>query len=248
MNHRLTKNTRAFTSIDLLVVIVVLTVLIGLLMPALSREKAKAERINCTGYLKNIGLGFRTFATDHQDKYPMKVSTNSGGSAEWIAMKAEGAKYLYMTFRCLSNELSTPKILRCRTDKKVLATNWDSALTSGKDKSGNGCLSYGLGIEAAEAKPTMILSMDRNITNGGNGGSAVFTAKNPCSQYGNLGTNHTPSMGAGWSDDMHQNCGNAALGDGSVQGLSVARLQYLLINSGDTNNLIAIPGKGTAPN
>lgn len=248
VKYSLKKPSIAFSLVELMVIIAILTVLIAMLLPVLVKSRRTSHLLPCVNNLKNIGLAFRTYATDHQDKFPMNVGTNQGGSAEWIAMKANGTKYLYMTFRCLTNELSTPKILKCPADKKAMALNWDSDMTSGKNGSGNGCISYGLGIEVQEDKPSMLLAMDRNITNGGAGGSAVITAYNPISQWGNLGTNHSTNSGAGWSAELHPFYGNGAVGDGSMQSFNNTRLIETLRHSGDTNNLIAIPGRGTAPN
>ncbi len=211
-----------------------------MLLPALAKAKSKAQRIKCVNNLKNVGLAFRTYATDNQDSFPMNVNTNSGGTQEW--MGSTYAKYLFLTYRSLSNELSTPKIIICPTDNKTEATNWDSHLTAW----GNSCISYGLGIEAQETYPSMILSFDRNVTNSTASGG-VAMAKDPSSSiYGKLGTNQPSTGGAGWADDMHQNNGNVALGDGSVQGLSSTRLKEQLRNSGDANNLIMLPYKGIA--
>ena len=113
MNQRLKKTKiGAFTLIELLVVIAIIAILAGMLLPALAKAKAKAQKIKCTSNLKNIGLGFRIFATDNGDLYPMAVPDAQGGSASAADLR-RGTTLVYRHFLSLSNELQTPKIVLC---------------------------------------------------------------------------------------------------------------------------------------
>jgi prepilin-type N-terminal cleavage/methylation domain-containing protein/prepilin-type processing-associated H-X9-DG protein len=63
-------SNRAFTLVELLVVIGIIAVLIGILLPALNRARAQAMVIQCQANLRTIGQGINIYATQNRQSMP----------------------------------------------------------------------------------------------------------------------------------------------------------------------------------
>lgn len=211
----------AFTLIELLVVIAIIAILAAMLLPAVARAKSKAQRIACVSNTKQVGTALIMWAQDHESKFPWLVTPTNGGSYSLPAA--------WQHFALVSNELVTPKVLHCPTDKDRPVADTFAAGITGFDTLKNSALSYAAGTEALELKTQMHIVVDRNITGNENkactvaGIAAGITSLNPF------------SANTGWTKELHNNEGNMAMADGSAQQFTQFGLLKQMENSGDAN-------------
>lgn len=61
---------KAFTLVELLVVIGIIAALVAILLPALSKAKESANRVKCGANLKQLGVAFQLYTTDYKGWFP----------------------------------------------------------------------------------------------------------------------------------------------------------------------------------
>lgn len=188
------RRPRAFTKVEVAVCLGVLALLGALFGPRIAYWGRNFAKVSCVGQLMNIGLGMRTWATDHNGKFPMQFSTNEGGVRELT-----GEAALIRSFAAISNEISTPLILICRDDRQHRAARTFTDLDARKN------LSYFINFEVSETEPNALLAGDNNL-------ESTETASN-----GVLRLNATSRFW--WTPERHGQRGFIAVGDGSVRSL-----------------------------
>lgn len=91
MNHRLTNpprdgapasfRLRAFSLVELLIVIAVIAMLASMLLPALRTAKGEGSRISCQNNLRQLVLGTQMYAADNDGRLP---DNNPGSTNDWV--------------------------------------------------------------------------------------------------------------------------------------------------------------------
>jgi prepilin-type processing-associated H-X9-DG protein len=203
--------------VEVIVVLAIIALTFVLFLPSLIRAKHRAQRIQCTGQLKSVGLALRQWGIDNGDKYPMSVSVSSNGVMELVA-----TGYVASVFLVASNELNTPKVLWCPADRDYRAAmNFSNGLA-------NLNVNYFVGLDADETQPQMFLTGDDNLL--------VNNVAQPAGVV-NLQTN-TP---VAWSTVRHNQQGNVGLADGSVQCFSTNTLRAVIVYTGTNLIRLAFP-------
>ena len=221
-----------FSILDLLIIIVAVAGIIFIILPSIARSRVRSSRINCTNNLKQVGLSFRQWGQDQNDKYPMQVAATNGGVMEQAQLGSA-----YAVFLVMSNELSTPKILFCPNEsnpRRKAANTFAQTVPPGSPPylvpfTPTNNLSYFVGLDADNAKPDTIIAGDDHFKIG---------KTRPKPGLLQLATNSPVT----WTKKrFHEYGGNVGMADGSVQRYSTPAFRAALVKTGIATNRLAMP-------
>ena len=113
-----------FTLIELLVVIAILSVLMSMLLPALSQARDKSKSIKCQGNLKQLGLAIMSYCGDYTDRLPaINRSTSDISNCGRYAMTMI-APYLSGAKDASGNYLINTPVFLCPSAQNLPANNY----------------------------------------------------------------------------------------------------------------------------
>lgn len=98
---------RAFSLVELLVVIGIIALLIAILLPVMSKAREQSRRTKCLANLRSIGQALFVYANNHRDRLP-------NGNPPNVWSDASAADWVMVNF---AEDLKNAAVFRCPSDK-----------------------------------------------------------------------------------------------------------------------------------
>lgn len=116
------RSWHGFTLVELLVVISVIAMLMGILVPVLSRARQSAYRVACMSNLRQIGVAIQIYRDEHGQKFPLARYM----PAPFISMVDDPP----LPDALRANQKGETEVYRCPGDKVVYDVCQEDARTS----------------------------------------------------------------------------------------------------------------------
>lgn len=138
MNPLISAFRRAFTLVELLVVIGIIALLISILLPSLAKARSAALTVSCSSNLRQIGLAWLQYANDNREWWPVQYNTATIGPTTNSDRMCEGYALEMALSKYLGQELT---FTRVAADQRVTGGVWicpasgiSTVTTNGKDR------------------------------------------------------------------------------------------------------------------
>ncbi|MHC5023218.1 MAG: type II secretion system protein [Planctomycetota bacterium] len=126
------KRTRAFTLVELLVVVAIIALLIGLLLPALSKARRNAASLKDKTQIKQVHTAMLIFAEDHRDWLPLpglidRLPDATQGEVPGMGLEDEQVNSSDNMYSAMvAQEMVPPELLIGPTEVNELVTSMDT--------------------------------------------------------------------------------------------------------------------------
>jgi general secretion pathway protein G len=159
------RSPRAFTLIELIVVIAIIGMLVVMSVPELTRARSRAQSVVCMNNLRQVGIGVLNYVADNDNTFPM-IEPNPNDPIYHETSDGEDSKYLEVKpmLAALEPYGVTEAVLKCPTDLRRSPSYFSSYNTSYQwrvtvdDENANAPMIYGgrRGNTIRMAKPSRV--------------------------------------------------------------------------------------------
>jgi prepilin-type N-terminal cleavage/methylation domain-containing protein len=110
------RERKAFTLVELLIVIGIIALLVSMLLPMLTRSNEMARRVTCLSNLRQVNACFHFYAQGNRDQVPIGHRTPSKQYNSMVYSTTGGSRWVLFGLLYSSGYMDSPKILFCPSE------------------------------------------------------------------------------------------------------------------------------------